>query len=49
MNCLSEDNFKNVTCQLYGKTAVEIFEEFFSPNIVDHIVQQSMLYAQQKK
>lgn len=48
MNCLSEDNFENVTCQLYGKTAVEIFEEFFSQDIVDHIVQQSMLYAQQK-
>lgn len=35
MNCLSEDNFENVTCQLYGKMAVEIFEEFFSQDIVD--------------
>ena len=48
MNCLTEDNFENVTYKLYGKTVVEIFEEFFSQDIVDHIVQQSMLYAQQK-
>ena len=44
MNCLSENNFKNVTCQLYGKTVVVIFKEFFSQDIVGHIVQQSMLY-----
>ena len=45
---VSEEYFEHVTCHLYGKTAVEIFEEFFSPDIADHIVQQSMLYAQQK-
>ena len=38
MKCLSKDNFENVTCQLYGKTTVEIFEEFFYQDMDDYIV-----------
>lgn len=45
---VSQNNFEAVRATLYGKTAVEIFEEFLSQDLVDYIVEQSVLYASQK-